>query len=56
MEKKRVKLASTHPVKCYGDSTILTKMKLEGMAATESLTDLLGPIGEQIPETFERID
>jgi len=56
MQKKKVKLVSAIPLNCYGDSTILSKMKLHELAANESLVDLLGPMAERIPETFKHID
>ena len=56
MLPKRLKLASLRPLKCYGDSTILSKMKLQEIAPNESLRELVGPIGNQIPGTFERIE
>jgi len=54
--KKKMKLTSTHPLKCYGDSTILSKMKLKEISPDESLVDVLGPLGAEIPQTFKRID
>lgn len=54
--KKKMKLTSMHPLKCYGDSTILSKMKLKEMTANETLVDVLGPLGAEIPETFKRIN
>ena len=47
--KKKMKLTSMHPLKCYGDSTILSKMKLKEMTPDESLVDVLGPLGAEIP-------
>lgn len=43
--KKRVQLTSELPLKCYGDSTILSKMKLHEISPDETLVDMLGPIG-----------
>ena len=54
--KKKMKLTSMHPLKCYGDSTILSKMKLKEISPNESLVDVLGPLGAEIPQTFKRID
>ena len=54
--KKKMKLTSMHPLKCYGDSTILSKMKLKEMTADESLEEVLGPLGATIPKTFKRIN
>ena len=51
-----MKLTSIRPLKCYGDSTILSKMKLKEMSQNETLVDILGPLGAQIPETFKRIN
>ena len=51
-----MKLASVKPLKCYGDSTILSKMKLQEMQPDETLVDVLGSVGAKIPESFKRID
>jgi len=56
LEERKVKLTSVHPLKCYGDSTILSKMKLQEMSPDETFVDVLGPLGKKIPETFKRID
>ena len=56
LHKKQMKLTSVRPLKCYGDSTILSKMKLKETSPDETLVDVLGPLGAQIPETFKRID
>ena len=56
LHKKQMKLTSVRPLKCYGDSTILSKMKLKETSPDETLDDVLGPLGAQIPETFKRID
>ena len=42
-------------MKCYGDSTVLSKLKLPKIAPGETLMDVLGPIGEQLPVTFKRV-
>lgn len=44
LSKKNVKLVSAVPLNCFGDSTILSKMKLHELSADESLVDLLGPV------------
>ena len=54
--KKKMKLMSMQPLKCYGDSTILSKMKLNETSPDETLVDMLGPIGSEIPSIFKRID
>ena len=54
--KKHLRLKSSEPLKCYGDSTVLGKLKLPKCAPNESLTDVLGPIGKQIPSTFKRVN
>ena len=51
-----MKLTSVKPLKCYGDSTILSKMKLQEMSPDETLVDVLGDFGARIPDTFKRID
>lgn len=56
LEERKVKLTSVHPLKCYGDSTILSKMKLQEMSPEEQFEDVLGPVGKTIPEAFKRID
>lgn len=43
-------------MKCYGDSTVLSKLKLPKVVPGETLIDLLGPIGEKIPATFKRVE
>ena len=43
--KKKMKLTSMHPLRCYGDQTILSKMDLQEMSPDESLIDVLGPLG-----------
>ena len=55
--KKKMKLTSTQPLKCYGDSTILAKMRLRGDGAKEeNLVEMLGPVGGDIHTVFKRID
>lgn len=54
--KKKMKLTSVRPLKCYGDSTILSKMKLQEKCADGTSLDLLGPLGAEIPEIFKRFD
>ena len=51
-----MKLVSSVPLNCYGDSTILSKMDLHELAADESLVDLLGPVAQRVPQTFKHID
>lgn len=54
--RKRVHLTSVKPLKCYGDATILSKMKLIEEDPDQNLDEVLGPIGDSIPDTFARID
>lgn len=46
--KKKMKLTSMQPLKCYGDSTILAKMRLKEDSRDENLTEMLGPVGADI--------
>lgn len=41
--KKRMKLTSSQPLRCYGDATILSKMKLKESSPDENLVEMLGP-------------
>ena len=54
--KKKMKLTSTQPLKCYGDSTILAKMRLREASKEENLVEMLGPVGGDIHTVFKRID
>lgn len=56
LTKKNVKLVSAVPLNCFGDSTILSKMRLHVLSADESLVELLGPVAECVPEKFKHID
>jgi len=56
LQKKKMKLVSRSPLKCYGDATILAKMRLKEQSNEESLFEVLGPLGQRIPETFQRIE
>ena len=56
VKKNHLRLKSTEPLKCYGDSTVLSKLKLPKTMPGETLIDMLGPIGEHIPATFKRVD
>ena len=46
VKKNHMSLKSDEPLKCYGDSTILNKLKLSKSEPGENLADLLGPVGE----------
>lgn len=60
LHRKKMKLTSVRPLKCYGDSTILSKMKLQELGENESYEEdvlsLLGSHGPTIPDTIKRID
>lgn len=60
LHRKKMKLTSVYPLKCYGDSTILSKMKLQELEENETyendVLSLLGSHGPTIPETIKRID
>ena len=51
----RMRLKSAEPLKCYGDSTVLGKLKLPKHAPGETLASVLGPVGEHLPATFKRL-
>ena len=53
--KNHLRLKSSLPMKCYGDSTVLSKLKLPKIAQGETLADVLGPFGEGIPTAFKRV-
>ena len=55
-QEKQVKVQSTRPMQCFGDSTILSKMRLQELSADETIEDVLGLFGRHIPEAFQRID
>ena len=52
--ENHLRLKSSLPMKCYGDSTVLSKLKLPKIAQGETLSDVLGPIGDEIPSAFKR--
>ena len=53
--KKKLQLTSIAPLECYGDCTILSKMKLEEIEPSDNHTEVLGPIGKKLPETLKRL-
>ena len=57
LHRKKLKLTSVRPLKCYGDWTIMSKINLlDNQPSTEAITDAIGPLGVQIPDIFKRID
>ena len=49
-------MTSAKPLKCYGDSVVLSKLKLTESVPNEKLVDILGDLGAEIPATFRRVD
>ena len=57
LHRKKMKLTSVRPLKCYGDWTIMSKINLlENQPSPEAMVDAIGPLGARIPDIFKRID
>ena len=57
LHRKKLKMTSVRPLKCYGDWTIMSKFNLlENHPSPEALIDAIGPLGARIPDMFKHID